>query len=201
MAVLTVGVHDHAVTSADIAAASFTGWVQSRQRRLVGFAEALCGNRATAEDLVQNALAKAWLRWNHLSRDDQDADAYVRRIIVNENNSWWRRAFRRHERPTDEMPERGRTDPDPPDEQLWRAVANLPPRQRAVVALRFIEDADVAETALLLGCSEGTVKSQTSKAMASLRLHLHPDQSPSDPARTKHQTRTDQTGTEPEEAT
>lgn len=156
--------------------AEFTAWVRARQQVFVGFAQALCGDRALAEDLVQNAFAKAWLRWPRLSGDGFATDAYVRRMIVNEHRSWWRRAFRRHETTMDAVPERadrnpvgqpGASDPD-----LWQAVAALPPRQRAVVALRFIADADVAETAALLRCSEGTVKSQTSKALATLRRHL-----------------------------
>ncbi|MGJ6980814.1 SigE family RNA polymerase sigma factor [Aestuariimicrobium soli] len=158
--------------TADPGIASFTAYVHAHQRRLVGFAEALCGDRATAEDLVQNAFAKAWLRWGRLSSPGFDTDAYVRRMIVNENNSWWRRAFRRHERTSDAPPERPVHDPDLPDDEVWRALQSLPPRQRAVVALRFLADADVAETAHLLQCSEGTVKSQTSKAMATLRARL-----------------------------
>ncbi len=161
---------DH-VTSASVddhLAADFTRFVTHHDRVLLGFAQMIAGNRADAEDLVQNALAKAFLRWDRLGSDDFDALAYVRRIIVNDHHSLWRRAFKRREHATEHLPEVGVHD-DHPDDELWQQVMGLPPRQRAVIALRYYSDMSVADTAGVLRCTEGTVKSQTSRALATLR--------------------------------
>jgi RNA polymerase sigma factor (sigma-70 family) len=99
-----------------------------------------------------------------------DPEAYVRRILVTTYASWWRRKWR-DERPTEDagaaQPAPG-ADPDA-EHDLWQAMARLPRRQRAVVVLRYVEDLTEAETASLLGCSVGTVKSQTARALTKLR--------------------------------
>jgi RNA polymerase sigma-70 factor (sigma-E family) len=129
----------------------------------------------SAEDLVQTSLAKAYLAWDRL-RDPQAAEAYVRKIMVNEHTSWWRRAWRRNERSTDELPETPTVRHDPTDferhDAMWALVQTLPPKQRAAVVLRYYEDLSEAETARILGCSVGTVKSQTSRALAALRTRM-----------------------------
>lgn len=167
----------HHVTSAHVAdqlAQDFSRFVAQHDRMMLGFAQMIAGNHADAEDLVQTALAKAYLRWNRLSQDDFDAVAYIRRIIINEHHSLWRRAFKRREYATEILPEVGVHD-DHRDDELWEQVMALPPRQRAVIALRFYSDMSVADTADALRCSEGTVKSQTSRALSTLRGHITAD--------------------------
>ena len=152
---------------------SFDDFVATRSTRLLRTAYLLTHDRALAEDLVQTSLAKAWFAWGRI---DGQPDAYVRRVMVNTYSSWWRRRWN-GEQATAEPPERpagaghrpedGRVD-DRTD--LWRALARLPKRQRAVVVLRFYEDLSEIETAEILQCSVGTVKSQASRALAKLRI-------------------------------
>ena len=153
---------------------SFDDFVATRSTRLLRTAYLLTHDRALAEDLVQTSLAKAWFSWGRI---EGRPEAYVRRIMVNTYSSWWRRRWNGEEATAD-LPERGagqgfrqgedvrvddRTD-------LWRALARLPRRQRAVVVLRFYEDLSEAETAEIMQCSVGTVKSQASRALAKLRV-------------------------------
>lgn len=153
----------------DAADADFVDFVQGRQLALLRFAYLLTSDHHTAEDLVQTALAKTYLSWDKL-RDRGALDAYVRRIIVNENASLWRRAWRRNERSTDQLPESGTADADPTSrDAMWGVVQTLPPKQRAAVVLRYYEDLSEADTAAILGCSVGNVKSQTSRAIAAMR--------------------------------
>jgi len=151
----------------------FTLWAGEHYRSLLGFAELISGDASTAEDLVQIALARVYLKWGRLSLDDQDPLAYVRRIVVNENTSLWRRAWKRRERSTAEPPERpvDVTSSDRGD-QAWVTVQSLPRQQRTVIALRFYADLSVADTATAMGCSTGTVKTHTSRALAALRAQL-----------------------------
>ena len=158
--------------------AQFSEYAAARQQRLLRTAYLLTSDLHAAEDLVQISLAKAYLSWGKL-REPAAADAYVRRIMVNEHTSWWRRAWRRNERSTEVLPESASTEHDPTDvaqrDELWALVQTLPPRQRAAVVLRFYEDMSEAETAQVLGCAVGTVKSQTSRALATLRGRITPD--------------------------
>jgi len=142
-------------------------FVRARGQALLRLGLLLAGTPEGAADLVQEVLARLLAARARVRA--QDPEGYVRRTMVNLSVSWWR--GRRRERLTDEPPERGYDD-EPGDHLLWRAVAALPPRQRAVVALRFGEDRSAIETARLMGTSTGTVKSQTSKALASLRAAL-----------------------------
>ncbi|MEJ7690507.1 MAG: SigE family RNA polymerase sigma factor [Nocardioidaceae bacterium] len=160
-----------AADAADAKEADFVEFVRARQQALLRFAYLLTSDHHTAEDLVQTALAKTYLSWDKL-RERGALDAYVRRIIINENTSLWRRAWKRNERPSEYLPEPagGHHDRAPEGQStLWRVVRNLPERQRATVVLRYYEDLSEAETAAVLGCSVGTVKSQTSRAIAALR--------------------------------
>ena len=105
----------------------------------------------------------------------QNVDAYVRRIIINEHNSLWRRPWKKREVATEQLPERGYVDrqQDPAEvDAVWAAVRGLPARQRAVVVLRYYEDLSEAEIADTLEISAGTVKSQASRALATLRDRL-----------------------------
>ena len=146
-------------------------FVAARWTRLLRTAYLLTQDWQAAEDLTQAALVKAWLAW---ARVDGDPEAYVRKIIVTTHVSWWRRLGRRGELPTGQLPERPgqKSDVDTVDDRdaVWRALGRLPAGQRAVVVLRFFEDLTEAQVAAILGCSTGTVKSQTSRALAKLRI-------------------------------
>ncbi len=156
----------------------FDAFVTARASALLRTAYLLTRDRGLAEDLVQTSLAKAWFAWGRI---EGQPDAYVRKIMVNTYSSWWRRRWN-GEQATADLPEtpagdahhgagtgresrrvEERTD-------LWRALGRLPKRQRAVVVLRFYEDLSEAETAEIMQCSVGTVKSQASRALAKLRV-------------------------------
>lgn len=150
--------------------AGFREFVLARGPALTRTAYLLTGDRTAAEDLVQAALVKAAVRWRRLVAGG-DPEAYLRRIIINDQISGWRRRGR-HETAMSDPPDPGL--PDPADATARRldlaaALAQLAPRQRAVIVLRFYEDRSEAETAALLGCAIGTVKSQTADALARLR--------------------------------
>lgn len=146
----------------------FDRFVLARSPALLRSAWLLTGNRATAEDLVQAALVRTWSRWGRLE-SVEGAEPYVKRVMVTLYATWWRRRWRA-EVPTGALPEVVHAAPDLDlRESVRTALATLPRRQRAVVVLRYVEDLSVAETAELLGCAPGTVKSQAAKALASLR--------------------------------
>ena len=146
---------------------SFSAFVTLRSVALLRTAYLLTHDRQLAEDLLQTALARAWPRW---SKIDESPEAYVRKILINTYATWWRRRWR-GELPTDEPPETAHVDEDgASSHDLRQALARLPRRQRAVLVLRFFEDLSESETALIMECSVGTVKSQTSKALAKLRI-------------------------------
>ena len=155
--------------------AEFEEYMAARQPSLLRTAYLLTGDRHSAEDLVQTSLAKLYLSWDKVQRRDA-VDGYVRRIMVNEHNSWWRRAWRRQEFATEQVPDRTGVEDSPDDgtrAALWEFVQTLPRKQRAVVVLRFYEDMSEAEVAELMGISVGTVKSQSSRALAALRERVH----------------------------
>jgi RNA polymerase sigma-70 factor (sigma-E family) len=140
--------------------------------RLVRTAYAVSGDRGVAEDAVQTAFAKAYRSWRRISRLAAP-EAYLRRMVVNEVLSDRRRARRRHEVSSAEPPERMAADADARvHDDMWHALATLPPRQRAVLVLRYYEDLSEQQIADALGCRPGTVKSQASAALASLRSRL-----------------------------
>ena len=140
--------------------------------RLFRTAYAVAGDAASAEDALQAAFAKAYSSWRRISRTDHP-EAYVRRMVVNEVLGTRRRAWWQRERPHESAeppgsvtsPEGGVVDRD----AVWTAVLALPPRQRAVIVLRYYEDLSEEQIADVLGCSRGTVKSQASAALANLR--------------------------------
>ncbi|GAB3769172.1 RNA polymerase sigma-70 factor (sigma-E family) [Nocardioides ginsengisegetis] len=149
----------------------YTEFVHASWSSLYRTAYLLLGDHAEAEDLVQTALAKTYASWRQV-RDLSAAPGYARTTLVNTATSWFRKKSWRNERPSEELPEQV-VHHDPSDRPaLVTALGELPPRQRAVVVLRFYEDLSVAQTAHALGCSEGTVKSQTSDALARLRTLL-----------------------------
>jgi RNA polymerase sigma-70 factor (sigma-E family) len=147
----------------------FSSYMAARQPSLLRTAYLLTGDRHTAEDLVQTALAKLYLSWDKVRRQES-VDGYVRRILVNEHNSLWRRPWKKRETTTSELPEQAApTTRGGRDDALWELVQTLPRKQRAAVVLRYYEELSEAETAEVLGVSVGTVKSQTSRALAALR--------------------------------
>ncbi len=149
----------------DRATATFDEFVAARSRALLRTAYLLTHDHALAEDLLQTALTKAWFAWKRIHGEPEP---YVRKILVNTYASWWRRKWN-GEQPTDSLPEPPVEDlADPTD--LWAAMGRLPRRMRAVVVLRYFEDLTESQTAEVLGCSVGTVKSQASKALAKLRI-------------------------------
>jgi len=151
----------------------FAAWMAARQGALTRTAYLLTGSQYAADDLVQVTLTKLYLAWDRIS-DRQHVDAYARRALINEHRSTWRRASRRLEVLSDAPPELGHTGPeyDGEREAVWQFVQGLPPRQRAVIVLRYYEDLSEAQIADLLGISTGTVKSQASRALAALRQRV-----------------------------
>ena len=148
---------------------AFRAYVVARSSALLRTAYLLTGNRTDAEDLLQTALAKTYLAWDKI-RDREALDGYVRRTMANTQTSFWRR--KRPEALYDEVPEtpgRDRSADSDLHDALWKALAQLPPKQRAAVVLRYYEDLSEADAAAVLGVSVGTVKSTTSRALTKLR--------------------------------
>lgn len=153
---------------------AFAEYFAARSDAMRGTAYLLCGDWHRAEDLVQTAFTKLYLAWNRVSRHEV-LDAYVRQILVRgfldeRRRGWWRR-----ERVGGEHAERS-TPPESPENRLvmLQALAALAPRQRAVLVLRYWEDLSIEETAALLDCSPGTVKSQAARGLENLRGLLMP---------------------------
>ncbi|MFN8194620.1 MAG: SigE family RNA polymerase sigma factor [Nocardioidaceae bacterium] len=149
----------------------FTEFVHASWPGLYRTAYLLVGERGLAEDLVQTSLAKTYASWAKV-RDLAAAPAYARTTLVNTASSWFRKTAWGSERPTDELPETSVEETGTDRPLVMAALSQLPPRQRAVVVLRFFDDLSVGETARALGCSEGTVKSQTHDALERLRRLL-----------------------------
>jgi RNA polymerase sigma-70 factor (sigma-E family) len=151
----------------------FREFARDRAWPLQQAAYLLCGDWHSAQDVVQETLIKAYRHWPRVKRAD-NPDAYVRGILLNEVRDRWRR-------PEGAVPVAGFTaEPAVPDasddiarrDRLLQALLELPLQQRATVVLRYLEDLTQVETAKLLGCSEGTVKSQSSRALGTLRTFL-----------------------------
>jgi RNA polymerase sigma-70 factor (sigma-E family) len=153
---------------------AFAEYYRNRAEVMRGTAYLLCGDWHRAEDLVQNAFTKLYLAWDRVSRHEV-LDGYLRRIIVRgyfdqRRRGWWHR-----ERVPGTVPEQAdRVDGAEDRLVLLRALARLPRRQRAVLVLRYWEDLPVAEVAGLLNCAPGTVKSQASRGLQTMR-DLLPD--------------------------
>jgi RNA polymerase sigma-70 factor (sigma-E family) len=155
------------VTDSD-PAVSFTRWASERQQALLRTAVLLCGDHHRAEDLVQDALTKVAVRWTRLR--DGNPDAYARQVMVRTNISWWRRQRREVVLDVREGPASAGSGAAVDRRLLLdHALAQLTPRQRATVVLRFYDDLSERDTAEALGVSTGTVKSQTHAALARLR--------------------------------
>lgn len=156
----------------------FEEFVEARTAALLRFGWLLTADQADAEDLVQSALFQAWRRWPAIHRD---AEAYVRRVMANKAARRWQRTQRRRD-----ILRNAPTRPVPVEaddaailatrESVRLALRDLPAQQRAVLVLRFFEDLSVKDTAGVLNCSEGTVKSSTSRALRAMRIALEPDE-------------------------
>jgi RNA polymerase sigma-70 factor (sigma-E family) len=152
----------------------FEDFVRARSAALLRTALLLAGDkgRPEAEDLLQTALERAYRHWGRICQSG-DPERYVRRVLANASTDWWRRLRRRpeHALPGDEAgPEAGdHASTIAERDFLMRALAALPPRQRAVLVLRYFCDMSEAEIADVLGCAVGTVKSQASRGLARLR--------------------------------
>jgi RNA polymerase sigma-70 factor (sigma-E family) len=151
---------------------TFAAFMAAALPGLLRFGYVLTGDPHRGEDLVQGALVTTYRRWKHLRHEEPHA--YVRRAMINAHTSLWRR--RRREAP---MPEgfdlsAGGVGPAHYDnvDLVLRALRILPPRQRAVMVLRYYDDLSEADIARTLGCSPGTVKSQASRALKALRREL-----------------------------
>lgn len=131
----------------------------------------ICGDWSQAEDLTQTVLLRLYLKWPSISPNGVDAYARmaIARLAVDES----RRPWRRRERVSDHLPDRGVDGPSADEAMdVRRALADLPPGQRATLVLRYFAGCSVAETATALGVTEGTVKSQTARGLAALRGRL-----------------------------
>jgi RNA polymerase sigma-70 factor (sigma-E family) len=156
---------------------TFEEYAASAWPTLYRYAFLLAGNHADAEDIAQQTLMKAYRSWSRV-KDSDSPSAYLRRMLTNTYLSQRRPKRRRLELLTDAPP------PDPghapvsgPEERLmlWPHVTSLPPRQRAVIVLRYYEDLSEQEIADALGCSRGNVKSTAHHALKALRAALGPD--------------------------
>ncbi|BCY12654.1 SigE family RNA polymerase sigma factor [Actinoplanes sp. L3-i22] len=149
---------------------AFAEYFAARSGSMRATAYLLCGDWHRAQDLVQTTFTKLYLRWGKVNRQES-LDPYVRQVMIrtfiDEGRwGWWRR-----ERPHD-TPIEGPAAPGGSVEDrlmLLRALAEVPPRQRAVLVLRYWQDLSVEETAAALGCTAGTVKSQAARGLATLR--------------------------------
>jgi RNA polymerase sigma-70 factor (sigma-E family) len=154
---------------------TFDEYVRLHGARLVRLARLLVRDRHLAEDLVQEVLAKAFVRWSRVAGAG-NPDVYLRRMLVNATISWRRRRSSREIAVAVDSIE-GRADGADigaamaERDAAWRLVAALPPRQRATIVLRYFEDLDDATIADILECSTATVRSQAMRALATLRKH------------------------------
>ncbi|NUP52787.1 MAG: SigE family RNA polymerase sigma factor [Catenulispora sp.] len=160
--------------------AEFTAYVSARQGWLRRVAYLLCGDWHRADDLVQSSITKLYTHWHRASRAD-NIDGYARRTLVNtylaeQRLGWARRTILHRFGGGAPDPE-----PDPPPGgdldlglDLREALGRLPARQRTTVVLRYYCDLSVEQTAQLLGCSTGTIKSQSARGLATLRNLLDP---------------------------
>ena len=161
--------------------AEFTAFVSARQAWLRRVAYLLCGDWHRADDLVQSSITKLYTQWHRAARAD-NVDGYARRTLVNtylaEQRGGWARRTLLHRFGA------GSPDPEPPPDpggdlelrlDLRKALGRLPARQRATVVLRYYCDLSVEQTAQLMGCSTGNVKSQSARGLATLRNLLDPN--------------------------
>lgn len=161
----------------DPARRAFPEFVRARSTALQRAAYLMVGDPSLAQDLVQEALTKTYLAWPRL-RNPAAAESYTRRVITTTALTWFRRRAWSSERSFADVPERPVAAHDETvaaGTALWAALAELPPRQRIAVVLRFYDDLTEAQTAEAMGTAVGTVKSQVAAALATLRALLGDD--------------------------
>ncbi|AGZ45802.1 SigE family RNA polymerase sigma factor [Actinoplanes friuliensis] len=154
--------------------AEYTAYVHGRATALRRTAYLLCGDEHQADDLVQETITKLYARWPKISRQAENLDSYVHTILVRifldeKRRGWWKvRLGIPPDRPAPVVPAH-----DVEERAVLRtALSQVPPRQQAVLVLRFLCDQPIADVARVLGCSEGTVKSQTAHGLTALRRIL-----------------------------
>jgi RNA polymerase sigma-70 factor (sigma-E family) len=153
----------------------FEDFIANRLPALYRYAYVLAGNQHDAEDLVQEALTRTGAAWGRVRRKD-DPEGYVRTTMARIMANRWRRPRLEHlvARPPEQPVEDRELHRLSETDGLDSALAGLPPRMRAVLVLRYYEQLTEEETARVLGCSRGTVKSQASRALAKLRVRMLP---------------------------
>jgi RNA polymerase sigma-70 factor (sigma-E family) len=160
---------------------AFDAWVRDRRPSLLRAAVAITRDRESAEDLLQTTLTKVFLSWDDV-RDQGALDGYVRRVMANTQSSWWRRGWRPRETAVADVADVADALASGTDgfavvearEDLTPLLRALPPKQQYAVVLPYLEERSVAETAQLLGIPPGAVKSQTSRAIATMRRTVRP---------------------------
>ena len=153
---------------------AFAEYFAARSGAMRGTAYLLCGDWHRAEDLVQTTFTKLYVHWHRVARHEA-LDPYVRKVLIRAFIDEGRRLRRRRESALDASAERPAA-PVPSEDRLMllAALGRVPPRQRAVLVLRYWEDLPVEEVATLLNCSAGTVKSQAARGLDTLRTLLFP---------------------------
>ena len=156
---------------------TFEEFAASRLPAVLAFAAVLTGQRATAEDIAQEVLIRAYARWDTIGGLDRP-EFYVRKMVLNEFLSWRRRSWRLI--PAGDPATAADSASDLADQYAERAallaeIGKLPRRQRAVLVLRYYDDRSDAEIAELLGCRPGTVRAYAARALAALRVELRPE--------------------------
>ena len=153
--------------------AEFTEYVAANAEKVRFTAFLLCGDWHEAEDLAQSALIRVYQAWSRIDRAEP-IDAYVKKAVVRTFLNSRRRLWRTVESLVGAVPEPPPSQAAGPEQRIlvWSALAEVPRRQRAALVLRYWEDLSVAETAVVLGCSEGNVKSQCARGLQTLRTVL-----------------------------
>jgi len=160
------------VSEKHVNASTFDDFVRARGRSLWRAAFLLTGDAQAAEDLVQTALSRTFRRYCDTS-NDAAFDSFVRTTMYRTFCTWWRRSWR-GETPMASLPDKTSTESGPEGQlDVFRALRELPPRQRSILVLRYFEDRSIAEVAMMLGITEGTVKSASHKGCATLRTSVH----------------------------
>jgi RNA polymerase sigma-70 factor (sigma-E family) len=155
---------------------TFQEFAAARLPAVLAFAAVLTGQRATAEDIAQEVLIRAYARWDTIGGLDRP-EFYVRKMVLNEFLSWRRRSWRLI--PAGDAATAAEITSDHADEYAERTallaeIGKLPRRQRAVLVLRYYEDRSDTEIAALLGCRPATVRAHAARALAALRVEMGP---------------------------
>lgn len=155
----------------------FPSWVEAHGDALLRFAYLVTGDHDRAADAVQDALVAACQRWPRIIAHG-NPDAYLRRCVVNANNTRWRRFLRREQlMPDPTLLGKPEADSDTAgrvvlEDEMWSLCLRLPPRQRAAIVLRYYDDYSDEDIAAVLDCSVSTVRSQIHRALATLRTRM-----------------------------